>query len=82
MRALVKAVKQGGRTKTEYQVNESMRWLLGSSWRKFGHADRGNYDWLTSEPGVPLLETQLQVSTMASLLAMFLGFFCETPWCM
>ncbi|XP_042302751.1 small integral membrane protein 28 [Sceloporus undulatus] len=37
-----------------------MRWLLGSSWKKFGHADRGNYDWLTSEPGVPLLETQLQ----------------------
>ncbi|XP_028579378.1 small integral membrane protein 28 [Podarcis muralis] len=37
-----------------------MRWLLDSSWKKFGHADRGNYDWLTSEPGVPLLETQLQ----------------------
>ncbi|XP_059582021.1 small integral membrane protein 28 [Alligator mississippiensis] len=44
----------------EYQVNESMRWLLGSSWRKYGHADRGNYNWLTSEPGVTLLETQLQ----------------------
>ncbi|XP_064366271.1 small integral membrane protein 28 [Dromaius novaehollandiae] len=37
-----------------------MRWLLGSSWRKFGQADRGNYDWLTSEPTGPLLETELQ----------------------
>ncbi|XP_054826507.1 small integral membrane protein 28 [Eublepharis macularius] len=37
-----------------------MRWLLGSSWKKFGHADRGSYDWLTSEPGAPLPETQLQ----------------------
>ncbi|KYO19081.1 brefeldin A-inhibited guanine nucleotide-exchange protein 3 isoform B [Alligator mississippiensis] len=33
-----------------------------SSWRKYGHADRGNYNWLTSEPGVTLLETQLQTS--------------------
>ncbi|KAM6181151.1 small integral membrane protein 28 [Erethizon dorsatum] len=37
-----------------------MRGLLGSSWRKFGHAGRGTYEWLTSEPSVPLLETQLQ----------------------
>ncbi|XP_072186820.1 small integral membrane protein 28 [Excalfactoria chinensis] len=37
-----------------------MRLLLGSSWRKFGHADRGNYDWLNTEPGGPLLETELQ----------------------
>ncbi|XP_068003474.1 small integral membrane protein 28 [Melanerpes formicivorus] len=37
-----------------------MRWLLGSSWRKFGHADRGNYDWLNSESGGALLETELQ----------------------
>ncbi|XP_030091330.2 small integral membrane protein 28 [Serinus canaria] len=37
-----------------------MRWLLGSSLRNFGHADRGNYDWLNSEPGGPLLETELQ----------------------
>ncbi|XP_069092823.1 small integral membrane protein 28 [Pleurodeles waltl] len=44
----------------DYRVNDSMRWLLGSSWRKFGHAGRGTYEWLTSEPGLPLLETQLQ----------------------
>ncbi|NXB15670.1 SIM28 protein, partial [Rhagologus leucostigma] len=37
-----------------------MRWLLGSSLKNFGHADRGNYDWLNSEPGGPLLETELQ----------------------
>ncbi|XP_042118323.1 small integral membrane protein 28 [Peromyscus maniculatus bairdii] len=37
-----------------------MRGLLGSSWRKFGHAGRGTYEWLTSEPSLPLLETQLQ----------------------
>ncbi|NXO79078.1 SIM28 protein, partial [Sitta europaea] len=37
-----------------------MRWLLGSSLKHFGHADRGNYDWLNSEPGRPLLETELQ----------------------
>ncbi|NWT08994.1 SIM28 protein, partial [Vireo altiloquus] len=37
-----------------------MRWLLGSSSKNFGHADRGNYDWLNSEPGGPLLETELQ----------------------
>ncbi|NWV54417.1 SIM28 protein, partial [Daphoenositta chrysoptera] len=37
-----------------------MRWLLGSSLKHFGHADRGNYDWLNSEPGGPLLETELQ----------------------
>ncbi|NXM41722.1 SIM28 protein, partial [Gymnorhina tibicen] len=37
-----------------------MRLLLGSSLKNFGHADRGNYDWLNSEPGGPLLETELQ----------------------
>ncbi|KAI5944375.1 small integral membrane protein 28 [Manis javanica] len=37
-----------------------MRGLTGSSWRKFGHAGRGTYEWLTSEPSLPLLETQLQ----------------------
>ncbi|NXG95746.1 SIM28 protein, partial [Loxia leucoptera] len=37
-----------------------MRWLLGSSLGNFGHADRGNYDWLNSEPGGQLLETELQ----------------------
>ncbi|XP_042750492.1 small integral membrane protein 28 [Lagopus leucura] len=37
-----------------------MRQLLDSSWKKFGHADRGNYDWLNTEPGGPLLETELQ----------------------
>ncbi|XP_036172484.1 small integral membrane protein 28 [Myotis myotis] len=37
-----------------------MRGLLGSSWRKFGHAGRGTYEWLTSEPSLPLQETQLQ----------------------
>ncbi|MXQ87534.1 hypothetical protein E5288_WYG000108 [Bos mutus] len=37
-----------------------MRALLGSSWGKFGHAGRGTYEWLTSEPSLPLLETQLQ----------------------
>ncbi|XP_075780394.1 small integral membrane protein 28 [Pelodiscus sinensis] len=49
-----------------------MRWLLGGSWRKFGHADRGNYDWLTSEPGVPLLETQLQSSSTKDDIEPFL----------
>lgn len=43
-----------------------MRGLLGSSWRKFGHAGRGTYEWLTSEPSVPLLETQLQGTQKAS----------------
>ncbi|XP_026561346.1 small integral membrane protein 28 [Pseudonaja textilis] len=44
-----------------------MRWLLDSgSWKKFGHADRGNYDWLTSESGVPLVETELQSQHKAS----------------
>ncbi|KAG8444422.1 hypothetical protein GDO86_009560 [Hymenochirus boettgeri] len=37
-----------------------MRWLLGSSWSKFGHAGRGTYDWMTSEPGIPVVDTQLQ----------------------
>ncbi|XP_052530972.1 small integral membrane protein 28 [Tympanuchus pallidicinctus] len=37
-----------------------MKQLLDSSWKKFGHADRGNYDWLNTEPGGPLLETELQ----------------------
>ncbi|KAE8602209.1 hypothetical protein XENTR_v10013913 [Xenopus tropicalis] len=37
-----------------------MRWLLGSSWSKFGHAGRGSYDWMTSEPEIPLLDTKLQ----------------------
>ncbi|NXA13842.1 SIM28 protein, partial [Sapayoa aenigma] len=37
-----------------------MRWLLGSSLKKFGHADRGTYDWLNSEQGGPPLETELQ----------------------
>ncbi|XP_030784233.1 small integral membrane protein 28 [Rhinopithecus roxellana] len=37
-----------------------MRGLLGSSWKKFGHAGRETYEWLTSEPSPPLLETQLQ----------------------
>ncbi|XP_032340919.1 small integral membrane protein 28 [Camelus ferus] len=37
-----------------------MRGLLSSSWRKFGHAGRGTYEWLTSEPSLPLPETQLQ----------------------
>ncbi|XP_039099497.1 small integral membrane protein 28 [Hyaena hyaena] len=37
-----------------------MRGLMASSWRKFGHAGRGTYEWLTSEPSRPLLETQLQ----------------------
>ncbi|XP_053565085.1 small integral membrane protein 28 [Bombina bombina] len=37
-----------------------MRWLLGSSWSKFGHAGRGTYEWMTSEPGLPLVETKLQ----------------------
>uniref|UniRef100_A0A7N5JQZ4 Small integral membrane protein 28 n=1 Tax=Ailuropoda melanoleuca TaxID=9646 RepID=A0A7N5JQZ4_AILME len=37
-----------------------MRDLMASSWRKFGHAGRGTYEWLTSEPSLPLLETQLQ----------------------
>ncbi|KAM5263994.1 small integral membrane protein 28 [Ctenodactylus gundi] len=43
-----------------------MRGLLGSSWRKFGHAGRGTYEWLTSEPSLPLLETQLQGTQRAS----------------
>ncbi|KAG8582900.1 hypothetical protein GDO81_008218 [Engystomops pustulosus] len=37
-----------------------MRWLLDSSWRKFGHAGRGTYEWMTSEPALPLVETKLQ----------------------
>ncbi|XP_023505216.1 small integral membrane protein 28 [Equus przewalskii] len=37
-----------------------MRQLQGSSWRKFGHAGRGTYEWLTSEPSLPFPETQLQ----------------------
>nr|XP_033792065.1 small integral membrane protein 28 [Geotrypetes seraphini] len=37
-----------------------MRWLLDNSWKKFGHAGRGSYDWLTSEPGLPPLEAQLE----------------------
>ncbi|NXO61636.1 SIM28 protein, partial [Phainopepla nitens] len=37
-----------------------MRRLLGSNLKNFGHADRGSYDWLNSEPGGPLLETELQ----------------------
>ncbi|XP_030742710.1 small integral membrane protein 28 [Echinops telfairi] len=37
-----------------------MRGLLGSSWKKFGPAGRGTYEWLTSEPSLPLVETQLQ----------------------
>lgn len=41
-------------------MDENMRGLLGSSWRKFGHAGRGTYEWLTSEPSLPLQETQLQ----------------------
>lgn len=61
------AAKPGGGTKAEERVDESMRWLLGSSWRKFGHADRGNYDWLNTEPGGPLLETELQVCTCQHL---------------
>ncbi|XP_040821594.1 small integral membrane protein 28 [Ochotona curzoniae] len=43
-----------------------MRALLGSSWRKFGHAGRGTDEWLTSEPSLPLLETQLQGTQRAS----------------
>ncbi|KAM4816098.1 small integral membrane protein 28 [Urocitellus parryii] len=43
-----------------------MRGLLSSSWRKFGHAGRGTYEWLTSEPSLPLLETQLQGTQKAS----------------
>lgn len=46
-----------------HHLGENMRGLLGSSWRRFGHAGRGTYEWLTSEPSVPLLETQLQVCT-------------------
>lgn len=43
-----------------HRSDENMRGLLGSSWRKFGHAGRGTYEWLTSEPSLPLPETQLQ----------------------
>ncbi|XP_051710257.2 small integral membrane protein 28 [Oryctolagus cuniculus] len=43
-----------------------MRGLLGSSWRKFGHAGRGTDEWLTSEPSLPLQETQLQGAQRAS----------------
>ncbi|XP_038616362.1 small integral membrane protein 28 [Tachyglossus aculeatus] len=43
-----------------------MRWLLGSNWRKFEHADRETYDWLPSEPSLPLLETQLQSTNKVS----------------
>ncbi|XP_077148930.1 small integral membrane protein 28 [Ranitomeya variabilis] len=37
-----------------------MRWLLDSSWSKFGHAGRGTYEWMTSEPAVPVVDTKLQ----------------------
>ncbi|KAM7137008.1 small integral membrane protein 28 [Molossus nigricans] len=37
-----------------------MRGLQGSSWRQFGHAGRGTYEWITSEPSLPLQEAQLQ----------------------
>ncbi|XP_069464181.1 small integral membrane protein 28 [Ambystoma mexicanum] len=60
LRAEERAGDVEGLTRPDFRVNESMRWLLGSSWRKFGHAGRGTYDWLTSEPGLPLLGTQLQ----------------------
>ncbi|KAL6070738.1 hypothetical protein STEG23_010686 [Scotinomys teguina] len=43
-----------------------MRELLSSNWRKFGHAGRGTYEWLTSEPSLPLLETQLQGTQQVS----------------
>lgn len=44
-------------------LDKNMRQLQGSSWRKFGHAGRGTYEWLTSEPSLPFPETQLQVCT-------------------
>ncbi|KAM6126856.1 LOW QUALITY PROTEIN: small integral membrane protein 28 [Pterocles gutturalis] len=53
-----------------------MRWLLGSSWRKFGHANRGNYDWLNSEPGGPLLETELQSRQQTSSTKTTRTFLC------
>lgn len=46
-----------------HQSGENMRELMGSSWKKFGHAGRGTYEWLTSEPSLPLPETHLQVCT-------------------
>lgn len=42
---------------------DTMRGPLGSSWRKFGHAGRGTYEWQTSEPSLRLQEAQLQVCT-------------------
>lgn len=66
---------------TNPHIHESMRWLLDSgSWKKFGHADRGNYDWLTSEPGVPLVETELQVCIIyipCNLLLFFQDFLFQ-----
>ncbi|NWZ93092.1 SIM28 protein, partial [Nesospiza acunhae] len=72
-----------------------MRWLLGSSLKHFGHADRGNYDWLNSEPGGPLLETELQSRQQTSstkddiepflciilpaTMMLFLAFRCQRP---
>jgi hypothetical protein len=53
---------EGGRV-ARHPLDEDMQALQGSSWRKFGHADRGTYEWLTSEPSLPVLETQLQVCT-------------------
>lgn len=43
-----------------------MRGPLGSSWRKFGHAGRGTYEWQTSEPSLRLQEAQLQGTQRAS----------------
>ncbi|XP_027257691.2 small integral membrane protein 28 [Cricetulus griseus] len=54
-----------------------MRGLLGSSWRKFGHAGRGTYEWLTSEPSLTLLEPQLQgTQQMSSTQADVKPFLC------
>ncbi|NXQ58267.1 SIM28 protein, partial [Anthoscopus minutus] len=53
-----------------------MRWLLGSSLKNFGHADRGNYDWLNSEPGGPLLETELQSKQTSSTKDDIEPFLC------
>ncbi|XP_029799098.1 small integral membrane protein 28, partial [Suricata suricatta] len=43
-----------------HRLDENTRGLMASSWREFGHAGRGTYEWLTSEPSLPLRETQLQ----------------------
>ncbi|XP_042542587.1 small integral membrane protein 28 [Dipodomys spectabilis] len=43
-----------------------MQELLGSSWRKFGHAGRGTYEWLPSEASLRLPETQLQGTQQVS----------------